>query len=417
MSKDHPHIVFLGEVGFPVGFAAIQRQLLTARGMVEAGCKVTVISFKGNHGPEQQFPPSGTHQGVHYHYPTGNIHRPSGFVKRNWMKLAGRYKELRYVWRLKRSGDLTAGYVSTEKIQRIFLYWALFKIMGVPLVLNYDELKSHVAPNSFIQKWNDRLFDRLSARLSDGVTPISNYISDHVKVIRPKLPILKLPILCDFSKFDPNGVETDEISFTYCGAPSYLESITFVVTAFDQLEVSGKKIFLDFVLGGNLRDVNHVREYIAKAKNQANIRIQANITRDEVLAQYARASAVLIPLRPTVQDTARFPHKLGEYLASGKPVITTAFGEIRHYNFIDGKTALVAADYDPFSFSEKMQFILDYPDKARAIGKQGREMGIENFNYKDLGNALKEFILSFRDREKETVSSKVNTQREAKQKV
>jgi hypothetical protein len=40
-----------------------------------------------------------------------------------------------------------------------------------------------------------------------------------------------------------------------------------------------------------------------------------------------------------------------------------------------------------------MQFVVDKPDKSRAIGIRGREMGLKSFNYKNIGLQLKEFIL------------------------
>ena len=46
---------------------------------------------------------------------------------------------------------------------------------------------------------------------------------------------------------------------------------------------------------------------------------------------YKNATAHLIPLSNSIQDTARFPNKISEYLASAKPIITTDVGEIKHY--------------------------------------------------------------------------------------
>ncbi|MDH3648067.1 MAG: glycosyltransferase [Saprospiraceae bacterium] len=394
MTNIRPHIVFLGEVGFPLGFGAIQRQLLLAQGILKAGSKVTVISFKGIHGSEQKIFPRGTFQGIDYHYTSGSIYRPDSFIKRNWMKVVGRFHELRYIRKIHRSGHLTACYVSTSKIQRIFLYWMWLKFLGVPLILNYDEMMSSIPTPLRVRRWNDRLFDRFAVQFSDAVTPISEYITSHVKTLDPKIPTLKVPILCDFEKFNPTEINGEEISLTYCGAASYSELISFVLGAFDLIDVQNKKIFLDFILGGNRTDLDWIRTETLATKNRAQVRIHANVPHDQIPTHYAKASALLIPLRPTVQDAARFPHKLGEYLASGRPVITTRFGEIRHYDFIDEQTALVAARYDIPLFAAKMKFVIDHPHRAHSIGLAGREMGLANFDYKKIGNQLNDFILS-----------------------
>ena len=71
----------------------------------------------------------------------------------------------------------------------------------------------------------------------------------------------------------------------------------------------------------------------------------SNLTNRALNDLYKNAIALLIPLRPTLQDEARFPHKIGEYLASGNPVISTNYGEVKHY-FQDGHDMLIASRYD-----------------------------------------------------------------------
>ena len=58
------------------------------------------------------------------------------------------------------------------------------------------------------------------------------------------------------------------------------------------------------------------------------------------------AHGLLIPLFDDVRSTARFPTKIGEYLASGRPIVTTAVGEMPRY-FEDGVTAFISAPDDP----------------------------------------------------------------------
>lgn len=393
-----PHVLCLGERGFPRGFGAIQRQLLIAKGMVKSGCKVTVLSFKGTHRKDVDFPPTGVFEDVHYRYTSGNIHRPSGFLRRNWNKVVGKFNELAYIRKLNKRGELAGCLVSTAGFGDLLHYWAWLKINGIPMVLNYDEFNTARPERSdWKQKVNDFFFDNLAPFLTDGVSPISNFLSDHVRKRAGRKPIYKFPILCDFDKFDPTPRKSEGIVFTYCGAASYLELIRFVLAAFDQLEINDKKVYLEFILGGSQRDLKKVQDWVDQSKNGGSVRINANVPHSQIPEYYAGATALLIPLRPTVPDKARFPHKLGEYLASGRAVITTKYGEIRNYDFIDEKTALVAESYAPDSFAEKMKFVIDHPDKARQIGQRGREMGFRNFNYKDIGMGMKNFILSLRN--------------------
>ena len=106
---------------------------------------------------------------------------------------------------------------------------------------------------------------------------------------------------------------------------------------------------------------------------------------------YKNAAALFIPLRPTIQDKARFPHKIGEYLASGNPVISTNYGEVKHY-FIDRETMLIADVYNIDLFSDKMQFIIDNPGEAQKIGNNGKSLALSSFDYKVYGEKIINFL-------------------------
>ena len=54
---------------------------------------------------------------------------------------------------------------------------------------------------------------------------------------------------------------------------------------------------------------------------------------------------------------------------------------------------MVAGSYDPVLFAEKMKFVLEHPIKCQNIGVKGREMGLRNFNYQQIGLDLKNFII------------------------
>ena len=66
-----------------------------------------------------------------------------------------------------------------------------------------------------------------------------------------------------------------------------------------------------------------------------------------------------------------FPHKIGEYLASGNPVISTNYGEVKYY-FTDMKNMLIAESYNIDEYATKMQFVIDNPALVKKIGIEGK---------------------------------------------
>jgi glycosyltransferase involved in cell wall biosynthesis len=150
-------------------------------------------------------------------------------------------------------------------------------------------------------------------------------------------------------------------------------------------------VCLYLVVNGNKEQREKLEDYLHLSSQKNKIKIFSNVDQDKLDTYYKNATGLLIPLRPTTQDEARFPHKIGEYLASGNPVISTNYGEVKHY-FTDGQNMLIAENYDIRSFADKMQFVLDNIPEAKKIGESGREMASKNFDYKLYGEKIIGFL-------------------------
>jgi glycosyltransferase involved in cell wall biosynthesis len=167
--------------------------------------------------------------------------------------------------------------------------------------------------------------------------------------------------------------------------------IVFIVEAFTLVPQQDKQ--LNLVVSGDPAEMESFHFFIANHPLRSRINIYTRIPMKQLYQLYVDNSALLIPLRNTIQDIARFPHKIGEYLASGSPIITTDFGEATIY-FKDMETALVAKDYTPACFAEKMAFVSNHPDTAAKIGLRGKTLAGKEFAYKKHGEALLSFIKS-----------------------
>ena len=391
-------IVFLGESTFPAGLAAVQRMTLMAKSLLGAGYAVTVVCRKGGSRSKQQadFPAAGSFEGIDYIYTSGEVLRPAKFLRRTLMKIKGMWREFLYLRRLKRENGLVAAVISNHSTIHLMRYRLYAWLIDFPIILNFVEMASVMqSRRRFLVKLNDYFFDRYIVKIVDGALPISEFLMDYYKKIAPGKPQAKLPILCDFDKFQYRDRINSDTILLYCGAASYFELVDFVVSAFDTLEGIDDTVYLDLILGGKESELNKIESRLQTARHKDRIRLITNVPHKDIPGYYARASALLIPLRPTPQDAARFPHKIGEYLASGRPMITTHYGEIQHYNFVDGENALIADDYDIASFTDKMGFIVSYPERADSIGVKGRKLGLENFDYASHSERLKAFFGRF----------------------
>lgn len=371
--------------------------ILMAKCLTSTGCKVTVICRKGvwKSNAHPDFNIEGIFESIHYIYTSKGVHRPKGFFGRNIEKLKGMYGEFKYLKNLKRHDKINAAIISNMSAAHLFRYRLYSFLIGFPIILNFVELASSMkGREAFLTRLNDYLYDNYFIKMVDGALPISDKLMAYYGVVSPSKPSLKLPILCDFEKFTFSEDKNSKIVFLYCGAASYFELIEFVLDAFDQIKSAGEQVVLELILGGKEVELQRARERMWKAENKEHIRLTGNVAHKEIPQHYSNASALLIPLRPTPQDEARFPHKIGEYLAAGRPMITTAYGEINHYPFIDKETALVAKSYSIDSFAEKMRFVLEHPEKSKQIGLNGRQMGLDHFDYSRHGRSLLNFCTS-----------------------
>jgi len=387
------YIVYLGETGFPYGLAPIQRQILISLGLEEAGAQVLVISHKGVYSPLKSYDlvPKGNYRGIDYVYTSGEIYRKDHFFQRNFLKLKGFINELYLLTKLKRIREIDAAIVATMRFQSIFYYYLLSRILSFKVLLNYVECASSIRTRTKLRdRINDYLVDRIGVCCADAVLPISEYLKHSVKKTCPKSPQLKIPILGDF-KTSISDKPAQPGYFLYCGSANYLELIDFIVQAFEKIE--NQDVLLYLVVSGDTEDMVKFRSRIEASSKHRYIRTFSGIDFEDLLQKYRQAVALLIPLRNTIQDAARFPHKIGEYLASGVPIITTKYGEIGHY-FTDGENAIISNNYDLQEYADKMKYVLEYPDEARKIGENGRAMGKRLFDYRKHGVSLLNFIQS-----------------------
>lgn len=103
-------------------------------------------------------------------------------------------------------------------------------------------------------------------------------------------------------------------------------------------------------------------------------------SRETVVEELSQASAGLVVLHPTPQYVISYPVKMFEYMAAGLPVIASDFPLWRE--IVEGAgCGLLVDPKDPQAIAEAMQWILDHPEEAAAMGRRGRAAVEERYNW------------------------------------
>jgi glycosyltransferase involved in cell wall biosynthesis len=102
--------------------------------------------------------------------------------------------------------------------------------------------------------------------------------------------------------------------------------------------------------------------------------------RPEVRAVFARAAAGLVTLHPTPAYKDALPVKMFEYMSAGLPVIASDFPLWRSI-INDAGCGLLVDPLDPAAIAAAIDWVIEHPDGARAMGDRGRRAVLERYNW------------------------------------
>jgi glycosyltransferase involved in cell wall biosynthesis len=100
---------------------------------------------------------------------------------------------------------------------------------------------------------------------------------------------------------------------------------------------------------------------------------------------------LVITRQSTIQTKAGFPTKLGEYFATGKPILLTNFGDIEKY-FEDGTDVILAECGNPESIAHKIKWMIQNQDASKMISERGYNKARDILEFKKSVNRIIQLI-------------------------
>lgn len=375
--------LYVGLSGFPEGLAMISKIKLIIMSLQSQGYEVKVMNRKKGNNSKY----FGSIDNIEY----TSVYRKNNsksFIIRRLVNFLFPIMEWKKLVEEARNNEFDFIIVNTRNFFQILLYFFFKQVYNKKMLLTYVEYGKAMSTKSFISKIGDILFEKFAFKMADGLLPISEFLISIVKK-NSNTPFLKTPVLTDIDYIDSVKVEKNENKFLFCGAAAFYEIIDLIVEAF---EISLTENYnLTLVCNGSSKEVDKVKKRINLSNRSEQILLLNNITYEELIVQYKMSAALIIPLRSTLQDKARFPHKIGEYSASGRPIISNNYGEMSYY-FENGKSAFLADNYSSKALAEKLCFVANNPIVADNVGIEGKKIADKYFSYKSYGKHLREFI-------------------------
>ncbi len=270
----------------------------------------------------------------------------------------------------------------------LLIYKIISKITKSKLIYHYCEYRSAFVNQNIYHRINGRLMNTKGPKLWDGAICISHFLEDKAKEYNNTVKTIIVPPICDFNDFiNIEPYQADKKYILFCGSVGFEDTIDLINKSYQKSSISNSHD-LYFVLSGSDTKISSV-----KSKSNINTKFYKNLEYNELISLFKGASALLIPLRNTIQDIARFPNKICEYVASKGLVITTQNGEMPYY-FIDKENGLLAKNFDVDSYKNTLDWLNENINDIDKIKEKSYNVGINNFNIRSYEDKIKEFLNS-----------------------
>ena len=344
-------VVIISEsASFPWGMAATSRVKLIAKGLMHLGYSIEYVGLIGarvNYSKEKK--KNGEVEGVPFCYPGLFAVRPENWLARRLDDLWSNVKSKQYIHSKIRSKSLKFIILYTRKYNIVKRWVKFANKYDIKIILEICEW-----PEVYNNKTKDKiLYCKYAPSMVSGVIPISKYIENSVRGKNKN--VFRLPILIDSEKYERVEEEScAEVPYlVYSGSSNYYDILKLIIKSIYLLKQEGlyTRLKITGVVRRNYR--NNIINMITNYGLSDIVKLTGYLEEDELIELMVNACALLAPIPDDSQTKARFPTKIGIYLASGTPVITNPYGEVENY-LTDKKNVIFMSKYTAQELKNKI---------------------------------------------------------------
>lgn len=400
------NIIILSVYPFPNGFAATNRIISYSKGLIELRNNVINVIVRPTEKKSNNFNTNykGNYEGIEFYYPNKSCFWSDNYLIKIFQIFYGFISSLIFLIRLKIKNKVDLVVVSIDSLPYDISY-SLFvkKILKTKVLFISDEYPFVLRKNKNIYKYFPaliKLVEKFSYRYFDGIIVMTKALRNYFsRTTHNKIPIELILMTVELDRFEKiNKLNQNNKYLAYIGdLTSEKDGLDIMIKAFAEII----NYFPNYVLkiAGSTKkneDVENLKKLVEQLNLTNKVLFIGKLKRKEV-PEFLINSDLLILSRPySERAEGGFPTKLGEYLATGNPVIVTSVGEIPDY-LEDGKSAFLAEPGSVVSLKNKIIEVLANPLKASQIGKEGKKIAENTFNYKVQAKIMNDFFVRILD--------------------
>jgi glycosyltransferase involved in cell wall biosynthesis len=369
-------IVFVSSGLYPDGGAASNRHLAYAKGLYELGHDVEFILLIKQKWLDEQI----IIDGVKYtQCVSGNSGLNIPKLKTLWAYIKSikkAKKKIKYI--LKQNPRVSMILLDTRTISLIPLI-RYGKKHSIKILHERTEYPFVVSSKNLFGRINLFIYLKNVIKQFDGIYVINKALVKYFyDVTNGQVPLKIINMIVDPSRFDcPQQIQSSkEKVITFCGGlDGEKDGVPILIDSFAILSKNFPSAQLQLIGSLNIQD---------------KVILTGTIDRNEVPKYLCNSFALALARPSNKQAEGGFPTKLGEYLATGNPVVVTRVGEIGDF-LTDQKNAFVSEPDSAELFAEKLGEAFTN-ENSISIGLEGKKLVYHDFHYLSQARELEKFI-------------------------
>ncbi len=230
---------------------------------------------------------------------------------------------------------------------------------------------------------------------ADLIFPISKWMaSELIKEGIQKSKMMPLPLGVNPELFslkkdgsrirEKYGLNSGKV-FLYVGTMDKLRELSIIIRAFSKVMKHKDNVKLLMVGDGN--DKTNLKELVSMLGIQTDVVFTGQVSYFDVPDYIATSDVCLCPVPPLSIYKVSSPTKMFEYMVMEKPVVANE--EIPEQKEVIGESGGgVLVKFEDESFAEGIIELLNNPERAKEMGRKGREWVVENRSYENMAREV-----------------------------
>ncbi|MBN2862351.1 MAG: glycosyltransferase family 4 protein, partial [Bacteroidales bacterium] len=309
-----------------------------------------------------------------------NLHRTLGYFIRG----------LRIISRRKTKGNSNVFYcigpINIENI--LFVTWA--KVLRYKIVFDINEdysfFEDNVKAISKLKIRTTRILDVLTSAWAESITVVSTHLKKKYSA-RTRKPVILIPVTARQNRNQDRKIFNRPLQVIYAGTFDLKDGVETLIEGFLLFNRAFRDSQLILIGKSDLQE-----KYAKKYYNAENITFLGYVPDIRFYELLQNADVLCMCRTNSGFSNAGFPFKLGEYLATGNPVIATRASDVCDYLTPDDAYLI---DFDsPGSIEAALQRIVENPDEAKQVGLNGFLKYRRHFSPESNGKLMLDMLMN-----------------------